>query len=316
VKTRLFFVSDVHGSESCFRKFINAAKFYGANILILGGDITGKTLVPVVEQKDGRFRLSLHGEEMRIKKDELQECLKMLRNSGTYYFMTNEEELSEIVADRKKVDQIFLHSMKSVLESWVDLANERLKGTGVTCYISPGNDDKFEMDEILKDKGCVVNPENRVVQIEGGYEMITLGYANPTPWKSPREIPEDGLLRMIETLASKLGVPERSIFNLHVPPLGTEIDRAPAVDSDLRYEKSGLGMVKMTNVGSSAVRSAIEKYQPMLGLHGHVHESRGFVKVGRTLCINPGSDYGEGILRGAIVDLIDGKVEDFVLTSG
>jgi len=316
VKTRIFFVSDVHGSETCFRKFINGARFYGAKVLVLGGDITGKALVPIVEQQDGRYRLTLHGETVKIKKGELEEYTKAIRNSGTYYFTTTENELLELQNDKARVDALFTESMKSVLRSWINLANERLKGTGVTCYISPGNDDKFEMDELLLDSECVVNPENRVVEIRGGYEMITLGYANPTPWNSPREVSEEKLYEMIENLATQLRAPEKSIFNLHVPPKGTEIDKAPAVDSELKYQREGLGMIKQIYAGSTAVRQAIEKHQPLLGLHGHIHESRGFVRIGRTLCINPGSDYGDGTLRGALVDLEDGQVKEFMLTSG
>jgi Icc-related predicted phosphoesterase len=316
VKTRIFFVSDVHGSERCFRKFLNAAKFYSANVLILGGDITGKALVPVIQISEDKFRMNFQGQEITVKKKELQDYLASLRNNGLYYFMTTPEELERLAKNKDEVDKIFMEQMTSVLSSWIQLANERLKGTGVKCYISPGNDDRFEMDYILQDSEHVINPENRVVEIPGGYEMITLGYANPTPWKSPREVSEERLLEMIEHLASQLKKPETSIFNLHVPPFGTELDKAPAVNSQLEYEKAGLGMVKVINAGSRAVKSSIEKYQPLLGLHGHIHESRGFVWLGRTLCLNPGSDYGEGTLKGALVDLEDGKLKEFILTSG
>jgi len=316
VKTRIFFVSDVHGSERCFRKFLNAAKFYSANVLILGGDITGKALVPVIQISEDKFRMNFQGQEITVKKKELQDYLASLRNNGLYYFMTTPEELERLAKNKDEVDKIFMEQMTSVLSSWIQLANERLKGTGVKCYISPGNDDRFEMDYILQDSEHVINPENRVVEIPGGYEMITLGYANPTPWKSPREVSEERLLEMIEHLASLLKKPETSIFNLHVPPFGTELDKAPAVNSQLEYEKAGLGMVKIINAGSRAVKSSIEKYQPLLGLHGHIHESRGFVWLGKTLCLNPGSDYGEGTLKGALVDLEDGKLKEFILTSG
>ena len=316
MKTRIFFVSDVHGSERCFRKFLNAAKFYSANVLILGGDITGKALVPVIQISEDKFRMNFQGQEITVKKKELQDYLASLRNNGLYYFMTTPEELERLAKNKDEVDKIFMEQMTSVLSSWIQLANERLKGTGVKCYISPGNDDRFEMDYILQDSEHVINPENRVVEIPGGYEMITLGYANPTPWKSPREVSEERLLEMIEHLASLLKKPETSIFNLHVPPFGTELDKTPAVNSQLEYEKAGLGMVKVINAGSRAVKSSIEKYQPLLGLHGHIHESRGFVWLGRTLCLNPGSDYGEGTLKGALVDLEDGKLKEFILTSG
>ncbi len=184
------------------------------------------------------------------------------------------------------------------------------------CYISPGNDDRFELDEVLKAGEHVFNPENQVVQLTPKNPMLTLGFANVTPWQSPREVPEEELRKMIDRLAEGIGDQRGSIFSIHVPPFGTELDKAPAVDEQLKYVREGMGTVKMTHVGSTAVREAIEKYQPMLGMHGHVHESRGFAKIGRTLCLNPGSDYGDGVLNGGLVSLEDGDLKEFVLTSG
>jgi uncharacterized protein len=210
---------------------------------------------------------------------------------------------------------VFNECITSVLASWVKLVHERLHGTGIVCYISPGNDDKFEVDSVLSDSGELVNPEGRVVDLDGEHEMITLGYANPTPWHSPREVGEDKLGEMIESMAAKVARPEKAIYNLHVPPIETDLDKAPAVDSELRYVRDGLG-VKMIHAGSTAVRTSIEKHAPLLGLHGHIHESKGFVKLGRTLCLNPGSEYADGMLRGALVNLEGGRVKEFMFTSG
>jgi Icc-related predicted phosphoesterase len=315
VKNRIFFVSDVHGSDICFKKFINGAKFYKADTLILGGDITGKALIPIVEQGGGKYTLNFHGESKVAKKNELESYQNSLRNSGYYYFITNSVELEELRQDRNRIDEIFLESMKKVLKDWLKLADERLRGSGVKCYISPGNDDRFEIDEILQDTESVTNPEGRVVTI-GDHEMITLGYANPTPWKSPREVSEEKLQEKIQVLATQLKDPQKSIFNLHVPPIDSEIDKAPAVSENFEYVREGIGGMKMISAGSVAVRASIERYQPLLGLHGHIHESRGFVKVGRTTCINPGSDYSDGMLRGALVNLEDGGLKEFLLTVG
>ena len=183
------------------------------------------------------------------------------------------------------------------------------------CYISPGNDDKFEVDSVLTDSGEVVNPEGRVVELDGEHEMITLGYTNPTPWHSPREVSEDKLGEMIEAMAAKVTRPGKAVYNLHVPPIGTDLDKAPAVDSEFRYVREGLS-VKMIHAGSTAVRTSIEKHAPLLGLHGHIHESKAFAKLGRTLCLNPGSEYAEGMLRGALVNLEGGKVKEFMFTNG
>jgi Icc-related predicted phosphoesterase len=313
--TRIFFTTDVHGSDRCFRKFLNAAKFYKADCLILGGDITGKVLIPIIERPDGRYDVSLFGKQDVISKERLSEIRKATQDAGQYSFVTTQAELSEIKSDKSTEERVFNEAMVSVLRSWVQLAQERLEGTNVKCYLSPGNDDKFEIDSALVDSGSVVNPENRTVELDGGFEMITLGYANPTPWKSPREVSEERLGEMIESLALRIRNQETAIYNLHVPPIDTELDKAPAVSQDFNYVKEGLG-IKFIHAGSSAVRKSIESHAPLLGLHGHIHESKGFTKIGRTLCLNPGSEYSDGILRGALVNLQDGKVHDFMLTSG
>jgi len=313
--TRIFFTTDVHASDRCFRKFLNAAKVYKADTLILGGDITGKVLVSILETPDGTYKLTLFGRETLVKKDKLQETQKALLDAGQYSFVTTPEGLSEMQGEKSKADKIFNEVMAKAVSNWVQLAEERLKGTNIKCYISPGNDDRFEIDEALRDSGQVINPENKVVELPGGFEMITLGYANPTPWHSPRELSEANLGEMIEALASKVARPGTAVYNLHVPPINTQLDKAPAVSHDFNYVKEGLG-IKFIHAGSSAVRESIERHNPLLGLHGHIHESKGFEKLGGTLCINPGSEYSDGILRGALVNLDGGKVHDFMLTSG
>lgn len=312
---RLFFTTDVHASDRCFRKFLNAAKVYKADSLVLGGDITGKVLVPIVEGPDGKLSVTMFGQESTFGKEKLPEVQKALLDAGQYSFVTTPAELAELQADKSKADRAFNEAIVLVLQSWIQLVEERLKGTEVKCYISPGNDDKLEIDSTLVDSGQLVNPEGRVVELPGGHEMITLGYANPTPWKSPREVSEDRLGEMIEAIASKVVRQDSAIYNLHVPPIDTELDKAPAVSHDFNYVKEGLG-IKFIHAGSSAVRQSIERHSPMLGLHGHIHESKGFVRIGRTLCLNPGSEYSDGILRGVIVNMDQGKVKDFLLTSG
>ena len=313
--TRIFFTTDVHGSDRCFRKFINAAKAYRADCLILGGDITGKVLVPIVEVSDGSYEVVLFGKKQTIGKDRVAEVRKSLQDAGQYSFVTTPQELGEIQSDKAMEGEVFDKAMIDVLNGWVQLAQERLRGTNTRCYISPGNDDKLEIDSALVDSGQFVNPENRVVELDGGYEMITLGYANPTPWRSPREVSEEKLGEMIESLAAQVKSPGNAVYNLHVPPIDTELDKAPAVSHDFNYVKEALG-IKFIHAGSLSVRASIERHAPLLGLHGHIHESKGFVRIGRTLCLNPGSEYSDGVLRGALVNLADGKVHDFMLTSG
>jgi Icc-related predicted phosphoesterase len=313
---RIFFVTDIHGSERCFRKFINAAKFYKAQSLILGGDITGKVMIPIVNQGNGRWVADYLGETKEFSKEEkVTEFGKNLAEGGIYTITLTRAEYDEMQARRESIDKAFSETIRSSLERWLELASTRLKDTGAKCYISVGNDDDVIVDEVLnKSEDNVVSCEEKIVHI-GGHEMISFGTSNRTPWNSPREADEPVLKAKLDGMASKLERPEQAIFSIHVPPIDSGIDAAPMVDDNFKPVMKG-GQPVMIPVGSSAVREIIEKYKPLVGLHGHIHESRGIYKLGRTICINPGSEYGQGILRGAIVDLEDNKVADYLLVSG
>jgi len=313
---RIFFASDVHGSEVCFRKFVNAGKAYKANVLILGGDITGKMIIPILQQEPETYTADFSSRTWIIRNnEELENFMKMVRNSGYYPYLTSELEFTELSADRNKVNKLFSELMLETVRRWVKIAEERLRGTGISCYVTPGNDDRFIIDEALSQSDYVVNPEGNVVSIAGEYEMISTGFSNMTPWKTQRELTEDELEKKIENMASNVKNMESCIFNLHCPPFNTLIDRAPQLDETLKVvTKSGEKVI--IPVGSVAARNAIRKYQPLLGLHGHIHESRGVEKLGRTLCLNPGSEYNEGILRGVIIDLENGAIKSYLFTSG
>jgi Icc-related predicted phosphoesterase len=319
-KHRLFFVTDIHGSDRCFRKFINAAKFYKAKSLILGGDITGKVMVPIVASSEGKkitWTANYMGEKKRFDKEsKLIEFEKSLGECGIYSVRMSDREYEEIDSDRSKLDAVFEQAMKGSLMRWISLASERLKESQATCFISTGNDDSLVVDEVLAsaDSERIVFCEEKVIEV-GGHEMLSLGTSNRTPWNSPREADEDMLSKKLDELADKMKHPENSIFSVHVPPAGSGIDSAPKLDSDFKPVLEG-GLPVMIPAGSTAVKDSILKYGPILGLHGHIHESRGVFREGRTICLNPGSEYAQGILRGAIVDLEDSKVADYLLVSG
>jgi len=316
VKSRVFFITDVHGSTRCFKKFLNAAKFYKANILVLGGDLTGKVLIPIVDQGDGTFRCRYEGNELSLKnRKEVDDLVARATDSGLYTRIMTRKDFEEVSADPKNVTAAFNKAMIDRVAEWMRLAEERLGNTDVKCYVSPGNDDLFDVDPVLNSSSYVINPEEKVVSIDGEHEMITLGYTNHTPWHSPREVDEEELGRKIETMAAGVKDMKTAIFNIHVPPINTPIDRAPMVDENLKVVVRS-GQMEMISAGSKACRAAIEKHMPMLGIHGHIHESHGFVMIGRTLCANPGSDYGEGVLRGFLTEIEGDKIKSHMLTTG
>jgi uncharacterized protein len=315
-KLKFYFVTDVHGSDVCFRKFLNASKFYKTNVLILGGDITGKSMVPIIETAKGTYECTHNGENIVLNsKERLNSTIKEMNDSGVYSKIMEKKEYVELKSNPDALRELFNDLMIKGIEGWLELAEERLKGTGVNCFISPGNDDIFEIDQVLKSSKFVINPERRVVSLDDDHEMITLGYANHTPWNSPREADESLLGLWIDEMASQLRNPENSIFNIHVPPIDTPLDQAPKVDEDLKPVVTA-GHAVMISAGSVSTRKSIEKYRPLVGLHGHIHESKGMVRIAKTACFNPGSEYGDGILRGVVGQLEDGKLKSYLLTSG
>jgi hypothetical protein len=314
-KTRIFYATDIHGSERCFLKFLNAGKHYNANVLILGGDITGKMIVPIV-QKDGNYQMEYMGSRIEATStSELEELVKNITTLGAYPYHTDQAGFQELSADKSKLESLFESLIAERARKWMEIAEQRLKGTGTSCFINAGNDDSHIVDSIIKGSSLVAMPEGEAVAIEGNHEMISTGYANVTPWGCPRDVSEDTLQKKIDEIARKVKNMSDCIFNFHCPPHGTPIDLAPRLDENLRPVVAPGGGLEMIHAGSTAVRKSIEKYQPLLGLHGHIHESKGFVRLGKTICINPGSEYSEGILRGVIVDL-DRGLKGYLLTEG
>ncbi|MGA8904721.1 MAG: metallophosphoesterase [Candidatus Bathyarchaeia archaeon] len=314
--TTIFFATDLHGSEKCFLKFVNAAKFYKANTLIMGGDITGKMIISIIKEPNGRYHATFVGNKRTAKNEEdLQDLQRAIRFAGYYPYLTNPQEMEQLQTDDSRVQAIFKELMLNTVKRWIQLAEERLKESNIRVYITGGNDDIAEIESIIGSSSYVIDPEDKVVELDGKFEMISTGWSNPTPWKTARECPEDQLWAKIEKMTAQVQNMKNCIFNLHVPPIDSGLDTCPKLDENLKPVLAG-GEIVMTSGGSTSVRKAIETYQPLLGLHGHIHESKGFLKVGRTLCLNPGSEYGEGILRGALVELDDGSVKNFLLTQG
>ncbi len=311
---RIFFATDIHGSETCFRKFLNAAVAYDCRAIILGGDITGKQLVPIVRHPDG-WEVSEGGVARVMETEEARdEAARRARASGGYPAFFTVEERERLVTDRAYREERFLEAILDVMRAWADLAVERLQPLGIECVINLGNDDDPEVARALRESPWVRFAEDDVYDLNG-VEVVSWGWSNRTPWHSPREQDEDELEASIMAAAAKARDPEHAIFNLHCPPYNSGLDIAPAVTDDFKVQTRG-GTPMTIPVGSTAVRRVIEQVQPLVGLHGHVHDSRGACKLGRTLCINPGSDYPHGILRGVILSIKNGKVKGWTMSNG
>jgi uncharacterized protein len=311
---KIFFATDIHGSEVCWRKFLNSAAFYKVDLVVLGGDVTGKAMVPIVDQ-GGRWQVTVRGQAYTLEsQQELDEIQKQIRNSGSYPAIVTPDELQELSKTEGAVDRRFTVEMTQSLDRWLDMADGKLHGGEIPCILNGGNDDIWEIDDIIEQSPCVSFGEGKLLDLDG-FSLVSMGWTNPTPWDTFREAPEPELAAKIDAVVSQIPDMERAIFNFHAPPYGTGLDEAPALDENLRPMHGG---AVMKPVGSTAVRDAIVKHQPMLSVHGHIHESRGVKKMGRTLAINPGSVYGDGVLQGAVLDLNPkkGKVTKYLLVNG
>jgi hypothetical protein len=311
---RIFFATDIHGSEVCWRKFVNAGAFHKADVLVMGGDMTGKAMVPITGA-NGAWRVTLQEQEHVLEgEDAVAAMEKRIADRGYYPIRLSPAEMAAWQADPALVDQRFKAEMLGQVERWMALADERLAGKGIRCIVSPANDDIFEIDPIISGAKVVELGESNLIELDG-FSLVSTGWANPTPWSTFRELPEDELRKRIDTLVAGVSDRVRAIFNFHAPPYGSNLDNAPQIGADMRYVSGGQALIP---VGSRAIRDSILEYGPVLSLHGHIHEGRGAVKLGRTLAVNPGSTYEDGVLQAAIVDLDPkkGEVKRYLLING
>ncbi|HEX6204531.1 MAG TPA: hypothetical protein VFZ29_01825 [Solirubrobacterales bacterium] len=313
--TRVFYAGDVHGSRLCWKKFVNAAAHYPADALVMGGDLTGKALVPIVREGDGSYGAEVIGERRTARTaEELDQMQRAISDNGMYPLIVDPDEARALATDAARRDEAFERALLDELRLWVRLADERLADSDVRAYVIPGNDDPWEVDAILASGSRVVACDERVEEI-GPHEIASFGYSNRTPWQTPRELDEDEIYTRLKRLVDQLEEPGRAILNIHVPPYESSLDTAFEVGEDLRYVTKG-GRPHEVPTGSRAVRQIIEETQPLLSLHGHIHESKGVTKIGRTVAVNPGSDYGSGRLDGCLVHLAPNKVVNHYLVSG
>ena len=315
-EVKMFFASDLHGSNVCFKKFVNSAKFYGVEVLVLGGDLTGKAVIPIAEQEDGTFVALQHGESVQIAdKDGLDDFVKRQGNMGFYPAIMSESEYQGLRADPEAQQALFKKLVLERVREWASFAAEKLQGTDVTLVTVPGNDDFVEIDEILTQAPVFDFHEMQVCEFKSGYQMLYCGGSTPTPWDTEREYTEEQYVTRFAELLPQVTDMSRCIFNVHVPPFGTALDACPKLDKNLKvvYE---MGLPAQVHAGCQTLTDIIKEHQPLLGLHGHIHEGRAKINIGKTICINPGSVYPEGILQGALITLRDGQVTQANLMQG
>jgi Icc-related predicted phosphoesterase len=318
--TRILYAADIHGSQITFRKFLAAAGFYGVDSLVFGGDLMGKALVPIV-RRNGGFAATFQGRDEEFERDGLDRFTRAVEQPGFYWTILDPDELEAIDADPLARNGVFHELASARLSEWIERAEDRLRGTGVRLFMTGGNDDEPAVLETLDRHAGdqVIACEGRVVDLDGEHTMITVGLSTPTPWDTPREAGEDEIADAIAAAAETVPDIGRCVFNLHCPPKDTPIDtclKLEARPGELPRPNRQAGRFVTTGGGSTAVREAIERYQPLVGLHGHIHESGGRFRIGRTQTFNPGSEYAQGVLQGVIVSLERGRLVSYQHTQG
>jgi Icc-related predicted phosphoesterase len=313
--TRVLFISDVHGATPVFTKALGAAAAYKAQTLIHGGDIIGKYITPFFHT-DGTVETEIMGAKRVLRNEgEVKGAEAEVSRIGSYAYHTTREQWKELLAKPGAMNDVFLRLADERLSSWVQLAEAKLKPLGIKLFLNIGNDDFQTLGKTIEASSYVVYPNSKVLQLDEDHELLSLGNTNITPWNCEGDMEESDLQQLLDTLASKLEHPERAIFNLHCPPVDTKLDIAPLLDAQLRPVYLPGGEPRMVHVGCKAVRSLIQRIQPMAGLHGHIHESRGYEKIGRTMCFNPGSEYTISVLSSLLLNLSRDKVESFMFLS-
>jgi len=308
---RCYMCSDLHAANRTYRKLLNAIKMnvYEAQVVLIAGDLTGKAIVPIIARNNGRYAATFLDQDYLVETGtELQNLENSISDIGYYPHVTDQDEVEALKADETKMKELFRQKMIQRVGDWVSLAEERIGKSGVQFYMMPGNDDDRGVDAMIEQSGYVVNPVGETIQLNEFHEMISFDYANPTPWHTPREWSEEEYYEHVKASASTLKNVSNAVFMIHVPPYDSGIDTAPELDKTLRPRVT-MGDVLRVPVGSTGVRRALQETQPLVSVHGHVHEAGGQGKIGRTTCFNAGSEANQGILRGFVFDLGKDKLE-------
>lgn len=289
---------------------LNAARtrMYKADAVLFAGDLTGKAMVPVVRM-NGDFRAEFAGQSrVAHNEKELAALEQDIANLGFYAAQVTPEEADRLRADPAALEERFTKEIGTRVEQWMTLAAERMEGSGVPIYCIPGNDDPYAIDAILERSSYIQDVNGRVADMPGELQVIGSGKSNPTPWHTPREVADAEFGDEITRLSDSARDPRRTVFLIHCPPYASGLDTAPLLDATLRPKVTG-GDLQRGPVGSTGVRQAIQEFQPLLSLHGHIHESGGEAKISQTLCLNPGSEAAFGILRGYLIDVGSSGIE-------
>ena len=273
---RILFATDLHGADLVFRKFLNAGSVYEADIAVLGGPDREAHRAGCRDRRRGPGRPTgsrrCHRPRERQRRLGRDRGPKPRSISGA----GDDGEYHRLEGDAAEREKLFERECLEQVQRWLALGRERLEPHQIPLYVTGGNDDYEFIEPALTEDPYAINANGQVVVVGPGLEMISTGLGNITPWNCPRDVTEDELSRVIEGMAAHVTEPTRAIFNFHVPPFGSGLDSCPRLDTSVSPPRPMAG--ELMAAGSTAVRAAIEKYGPLLSLHGHIHESASVTK--------------------------------------
>ena len=293
---KILLASDLHGSNACYSKLAMLAKRDRPDFVILAGDLSGKSVKVAKQIKSDEYEIVEEGRTRHLSSESFRARRRDWGSVGIYTVVfpingdVSETELRNLLA-RSKAQRI---------TEWLDHWRLNVK---TPLVVIPGNDDPPEVDAVLMSHDAVVNVDQRVVALDG-FTILGLGYSTPTPWKTYRELSDDEVGRRLRKLGGKVEDWRNTITVIHVPPRNSGLDNA-------EVEIGGGGLLgeihERMAVGSEEVRTFAREFQPRLLVSGHCHDSRGFVWIGDTACVNAGSMFHAGQLATAWIVLSEAR---------
>lgn len=312
--TKILFATDLHGGDTYFLKILSVANSSKVNVLMMCGDLTGKAIVPIVKLDDNIYVTNFFGVDYRMREDELPKIQNEIRKVGYYYYHCGRPEYEEFRAKPERVTELFEKLMQQTIKNWLVKIDEIIP-KDVRVIMNPGNDDTFAIDEVLKSSKRVEYTLGKCVNLDDKHSLVSCDWVNPTPWNSPRECSERDLEKRLRTEIQRAPSTDNLVCDFHAPAYNTVLDLAPKLGKDLQ-PKFFMGTPMMDHVGSTSVRKVLQEFQPKLALHGHIHESAGVCNIKRTICINPGSAYVEGVMHGCLLTLTPEGIDHQLIVGG
>lgn len=307
---KILFVTDIHGSKLMWDKAIIAATQENIDLLIIAGDLVGKQVTTIVESDKISYFAIINSNTELINAEELESLKNKNELYGSYTIVLTKEEYEILQKDKELALRIYSETLCERIDNWLTSFNQKKNSYPFTLLISPGNDDPFNINNVLIKYNSIniLAGIDNVVNINN-YSIVNFSRVNKTPWKTPREMSEQKIYEKLKFLLKDCQR-DKLIFNFHCPPYESQIDKAPMLDGDLKLNVNS-GAIKLNHIGSISIKNIIEEYQPIISFHGHVHESAGVDRIKNTIMFNPGSEYAQGIMKGYIVKIVDDSVSTY-----